>query len=72
MLFNWVVANNNILSCFFFFFFTIDFLIPAVIAQIYNPIAELVIPTGITNKKAKSEIEIHLVISEVKIRKRSM
>ena len=41
--------NNTILPCFFFFFLIIDlyFLIPAIIAQIFNPIAELAIPTGI-------------------------
>ena len=53
------------------FFLIIDlyFLIPAVIAQIFNPIAELIIPIGITNKEAISEMEIHLVIPEAKLRK---
>ena len=48
MLFNLGFANNIILSCFFFFLLIIDlhFIIPAVIAQSFNPIAELVIPTG--------------------------
>ena len=32
------------------------FLIAAVIAQVFNPIAELVIPTGIPTKEAKAEI----------------
>ena len=36
-------------------------LIPAVITQIFNPIAELVVPTGIPTKEAKAEIEAHLV-----------
>ena len=42
-------ANNNILSCSFFFFIIIELycLIPAVIVQISNPIAEHVIPVGI-------------------------
>ena len=31
-------------------------------AQILNPIAELVIPIGILSKEAKAEIEIHPVI----------
>ena len=46
MLFNLGFANNIILSCFFLFFFFIrlHYLIPAVITQIFNPIAELVIP----------------------------
>ena len=70
MLFNLDFASNTILSCSFFFFLIIDlyFLIPAAIAQIFNPIAELVIPIGIPKKEAKAEIEIHLVIAEVKIR----
>ena len=44
---------------FFFFFLVIDlyFLIPTVIAQIFNPIAELVIPIGILVKEAKVEME---------------
>ena len=44
-----------------FFFSIIDlyFVIPAVIAQIFNPILELVIPIGIPSKEAKAEIEIH-------------
>ena len=73
MLFNLDFAINTIL-CFFFFFLIIDlyFLIPAVIAQIFNPIAELVIPIGIPNKEAKAEIEIHLVIAEAKIRECSL
>ena len=40
------IANDTILPCFSFYFVNIDLntLIPAVIAQIFNPIAELVIP----------------------------
>ena len=46
MLFNLEFISSTILSCFFFFFLIIDlyFLIPGAIAQIFNPIAELVIP----------------------------
>ena len=51
---------------------TYTFLIPAVIAQIFDPIAEIVIPLGITSKELKSEIEIHPITAEAKIRKRSM
>ena len=56
----------------FFFFLIIDlcFLIPAVITQIFNPIAELVIPIGIPCKEEKAEI--HPVIAETKIRKCSI
>ena len=46
---------------------TYTFLIPAVIAQIFNPIAELVIPIGIPIKGAKTEIEIHPVNVEAKL-----
>ena len=51
----------------FFLIIDLRFLTPAVIAQIFNPIAELVIPIGIPSKEAKVEIEIHPVIVEVKI-----
>ena len=66
MLLNLVFANNAILLCFFFFFLMIDlyFLLLVAIAQIYNPIAELVIPTGIPSKESKAEIEIHPVTTE--------
>ena len=72
MLFNLDFANDAILLCFYFFILTIDlyFLVPAVIPQILNPIAELVIPIGITSKETKTAIEIHrVVIVEAKIRK---
>ena len=61
MLFHLDFADNTILSCLVFFFLIIDlnFLIPAVIAQIFNPIVELVIPILIPSKEAKPEIEIH-------------
>ena len=74
MLFNLDFSNNAILMCFFFFLLIIDlyFLIPAVIAQIFNPIAKLVTPLEIPIKEAKSEIEIHQVIEEAKIRKCSL
>ena len=44
---------------FFFFFLIIDlyFLIPVAIAQIFNPIAELVIPIGIPNKKQNQKFK---------------
>ena len=46
MPFNLDFANNTIWSCFFYLFLFIDlyFLIPAVVAQLFNPIKELVIP----------------------------
>ena len=68
MLFYLDFAKNTILSCFFFFFLIMDlyFSIPAVIAQIFYPIAELVIPIGIPVKEVQAEIEIHPVIAEAK------
>ena len=49
----------------FLFFLIIDlyFLILAVIAQIFNPISELVIPIGIPMKEAKAETETDPVIA---------
>ena len=66
MLFIFDFANDTILSCFFFFFLTVDlyFLIAAVIAQIFNPIAELVILIRIPTKEAKEEMETHPAIVE--------
>ena len=45
-----------------FLFLNYYFLFPAVIAEIFNPIAELVIPTGIPIKEENVEIETHPVI----------
>ena len=46
---------------------TDTFLIPAVITQFFNPIAELATPTGIPTKEAKAEMETHLVTVEINI-----
>ena len=69
MLFNLDFANNTILSSFFFFFLIIDlhFLNPEIIAQILNPITELVIRAGILIKEAKAGMETHAVAVEVTI-----
>ena len=56
------------LSSFFFCIIDLWFLISADIAQIFILIAQLVIPIGIPSKERKSEIEIHTVIVEIKIR----
>ena len=58
ILFNLDFASNSIELCFSFLLLIIDlrYLIPLVIAQIFNPIAELLIPIGIPIKEAKSEI----------------
>ena len=65
---------------FFFYFFPLlghsfigsYFLIPAVISQTFNPIAELIISIRITSKEAKAEIEIHPVTIHAKIKKCSI
>ena len=59
MLFKLDFANDTVSSRFFFFFLIIDvyFLIHAVIAQIFNPIAELVIPIKIPIKEKKGRNE---------------
>ena len=59
MLFNFAFANDTISLRFFFFLLTIDlfFSIPAVIAQVFNPIAELVITIGIPKKKQKQKLK---------------
>ena len=51
---------------FLFFITDLHILIPAVITQIFNPIAELVIPIGILTK-AKTETESRLIIVEITI-----
>ena len=56
----------------FFLFIDLYFLISAVITQICNPIAELVIPIGIPTKEKKAEIETHSVIVEITISKLSI
>ena len=37
-------------------------LIPVVITQVFNPIAELVIPIGIPTKETKEETKTHTLI----------
>ena len=74
MLFNLDFASNTISSCIFFVLLIIDlyFLIPAAVAQIFNPIAEFAIPIRIPSKEAKAEIDIHAVTEEAKTRKCSI
>ena len=59
----------NLVSVYAPFSFFLYFLIPLVIAQIFNPMAELVIPKGIPSKEVKTDIEIDQVTAEVKLRK---
>ena len=58
---------------FFFFFFIIDFdlyiLIPVIIAQMFVPAAELVIPTRTQTNEANAEIETQPVTVEARISK---
>ena len=68
MLFNLDFTSKTISSCFFFFFLIIDFSILAVIAHIYNCIAELVTLTAIPIKEAKPKIKTYPITAEAKIR----
>ena len=75
MLFNLDFANNTTLSCLFFFLLLIIylyFLIPTVIAQIFNHIADLVILIAILAKEAKGEMQTYPVTLEIKISKCSI
>ena len=57
ILFNLDFANKAILSCFFFFLIiNLYFLILVAIEQIFNPVAEPVIPIEISTKEANAEI----------------
>ena len=64
--FNLSFSSNTILSCFFFFFFIIDlnFIIPAIMAQMFHLTAELVIPILISSNEANAETETQPVTVE--------
>ena len=66
-LFNLNFDNDNILSYFLFFFLNYWFilLIPAVLTQIVNPIAELIIPVETPTKEAEAKTETHPVTVEI-------
>ena len=51
---------------------TYIFLIPAVIARIFDPTSEIAMSIGITTKEAKAETETHPVTVEAKISKCSI
>ena len=55
---SWLKPRNQDL------FVDLYFVIPAVIAQIFNSTAELIISIGIPTKEAKAEMEIHAVTTE--------
>ena len=65
ILFNLDFASNTTSSCFSFLIIDLYFLIPTVIAKIFNPVAELVTPIGIPTKEDKAEMETNPVIVEV-------
>ena len=69
MLFDLDFDSDIIVSYLFLFFLFINlcFLIPAVITQVINPVAELVIPIGPPTKKANTKMETNPVIAEIKI-----
>ena len=64
---NLVFAGNTIVSCVSLYFLIIDLylLLPSVIAQIFNPTAELVIPTGTPTNDANAEIETQPLTAEM-------
>ena len=73
MLFNLHFANSTILSCFFIFLIIgLYSLISAVLAGIFNPIAELKISIGIPTKELKAEMETYPVIAKVTVSKWSI
>ena len=74
MLFNLDFADDIILLCFFFLFLItgLYFLIPAIITQIFYPIAELVIAIRITIKKTKAKMETRSIIAGISISERSI
>ena len=57
---------------FLFLIINLYSLIATAFAEVFNPILEPIFPTGISNKEAKAETEIHPVIAEAKIRKYSI
>ena len=70
MLFNLDFANDTILSYFFLFLITVYlwlFLVPTVITQIFNPVAELLITVEIPIKEGKAENNRHSVTVQIKI-----
>ena len=72
--FNFVFANSTIWSCippFFLLITDLYFIIPEVIAQIFNPTEELLIPIEIPTNEGNAEIETQPLRAETKIRESS-
>ena len=66
--FNLDFTDNTISPCFFFLIIYLQFSIPAVITQIFNPITKLVVPIGIPTKEGKAEMEVEVTISKSSIK----
>ena len=56
----------------FFLIIDLHFLIPTDITQIFNPIAELIIPIVMPTKEEQEEMEMHQVTVEFRIRRCSI
>ena len=71
VLFDLVFLGTLFHYVFFFFSLIIDLylLIPAVIAQIYNPTAELAIPSATPTKEVNAQIKTQPLTAETKTRK---
>ena len=50
----------------------LNFLIPAIITKVFNPIAELIIPIRIPTKETKAEMAMHPVTVELGVSKCSI
>ena len=75
MLFNLHFVNNTILIMLLFLLFLVTDIYlfnPGIIAQMFNHIAELVIPFRIPTKEEKEKMEIHPVTVEDEIKKFSV
>ena len=69
ILFNVLFANIPFHFAFFFFLINGPYvLIPALIAQTFNPVDKLVISLRMPSKEAKGEIETHPILAEAKLR----
>ena len=62
----WYLTQLLPILLFYKAFLDASFLISVVTRHDFNPTAKLTIPTGLTTKKAKEEIETHLVTIENK------
>ena len=70
MVVNLFFANNAAWLCFLLFFLIIDlyFSILVIIAYIYSPTVELVVPTGKLTNQSNAEIKTEPLTAETKVR----